>query len=244
MKCVVTCGVALVSLLVFPASLLAAPPVITGLNPAQLSTFSTQKSVGVIVYGRDFWPSGPMDPGRWSLYVRRQNLPFQTVLIGGIAGTHIEAWMDSLPLLNSPGALEFMIKRDGIASNVFSVKVTSDPPTLNPVQPDQIRIQGADEARWNLWLTGDNWVTKSTIWVDGVQVGGVFNYGRQPFTWPAGLRKIGSFGVQIRNEHGVSQTRTVQVLAVVTSLRKATTSVNVLAPTPTPPARLREWTAK
>ncbi len=226
----------LVSLFVF-ASLpapAAPPPVITGVRPKSLVTFSTHTSFGITIYGQHFWPSGANIPSRWEFYVRRQYLPFQRALIGGVADTFLECWFDSLPLLNSPGTLEIMVKVDGVASNVFPVRITSDAPTLAWVQPNSIRIQGTDDTRWKVWLAGDNWLTTTTIWVDGVQAGGVFNYDKQQFTWPANLRKVGTYKVQIRNEHGGSEIRTVQVLAPTPSYSDRTTMIKVLPPTPTP----------
>jgi hypothetical protein len=215
------------------------PPVITGMRPNPIVSMSNLAIVGVELQGRNFWPSGPNNPDRRVLMVRRLPLPFQTMTIKNIGDTHITMEFPSLSLLNGAGQLEFMVKIDGVPSNVFAVKIVADPPQLASVMPDKIALGGgSDDPRWKVWLAGERWTDPTTIWIDGAKVGACFNYGRQEFTWPAPLRRAGTYQVQLRTEHGGSEVRTVQVLAPTPAYNvvkgsTAAAAIKALA-TPTP----------
>jgi hypothetical protein len=194
-------------------ALAAPPPVITGTRPNPLVSTSQSTNAAVEIRGQNFWPSGPNVPSRWVLMVRRQYMPFQTIPINSLNNTAIYVDFPSLPLLNGVGQLEFMVKTDGVASNVFAVKIVADPPALASVLPDKIALKGTDEARWNVWLAGSRWPEPTTIWVNGVQAGKIFNNDLQELVWPAAFRKAGKYQVQVRSEHGGSELRTVEVVA-------------------------------
>jgi hypothetical protein len=236
-----TCLLAVGLTAVASVTALAAPaPVITGTRPNPLVSTTLSTNAAVELHGQNFWPSGPNVPSRWVLMVRRQYMPFQTIQINSLNNTMINVDFPSLPLLNGVGQLEFMVKTDGVASNVFAVKIVADPPALASVRPDKIELKGTDEARWKVWLYGSRWPEPTTIWLNGAQVGKIFNYDMQELVWPAAFRKAGKYQVQVRSEHGGSELRTVEVIApppsyvVLSESARADTAVIRAIATPTP----------
>jgi hypothetical protein len=237
--CLLAAGLAAVA----SVTALAGPaPLITGSRPNPLTSTSLSTNAAVELHGLNFWPSGSNVPSRWVLMVRRQYMPFQTIPINSLNNTMINVDFPSLPLLNGVGQLEFMLKTDGVSSNVFVVKIVADPPALASVLPDKIALKGTDEARWKVWLYGSRWPEPTTIWLNGAQVGKIFNNDRQELVWPAAFRKAGKYQVQVRSEHGGSELRIVEVvapppayLALSESARENKDSALIRAlPTPTP----------
>jgi hypothetical protein len=226
----------------------APAPVITAVRPSPLVAMSKNTVFGMTIYGQHFWPSGPNDPSRRVLSVRRQYLPFQTIQITSMNDTELNVEFGTTPLLSGAGQLEFMVKIDGMASNVFGVKIVADPPGLAWVMPDTIALAGAGEDRWKVWLAGSNWIDATTIFINGAKIRDCFqnlNSGKEQLVWPDAYRKPGVYNVQVRTEHGGSEVRTVKVTEPIRAYAAGTTAKNaamraLMTPTPTPAIAVRK----
>lgn len=251
----------LLLLLAVPGLAAGHPPVITGVDPDPLVSRPDLAMYAMTIKGQNFWLGGPNDPDRRQLSVRRQGQPFQTMRIQGISNTNIHIEFETRPLLNGVGMLEFMVKIDGVASNIFAVRIVAEPPRLDSVTPATINVGGAtDDPRWKVWLRGSRWITPTSIWINGANFGTCFqnqNSGQEHFTWPPSLRGVGRYSVLLRTVHGVSEARTVDVVVppaaknlpggasadiVAPPLTKnlpGGASATILRPTPTPAAAFR-----
>jgi hypothetical protein len=225
----------------------APAPVITGVTPSPLVTMSKNTVFGMTIFGQHFWPSGPNDPSRRVLYVRRQYLPFQTIQITSMNDTKLNVEFGTTPLLSGTGQLEFMVKIDGMASNVFAVKIVADPPGLAWVMPDTIALAGAGEDRWKVWLAGSKWIDATTIFINGAKIRDCFqnlDSGKEQLVWPEVYRKPGKYNVQVRTEHGGSEVRIVEVTepvqAYAAGAKAKDAAVALMTSTPTPAIAVRK----
>src|SRR5712692_3417497 len=232
----------LLALFALPAA--GAPaPAITGASVSPLVSTAKYTIYGMTLYGRNFWPSGPNDPNRRLLNVRRQGGSFQRVLISSMGDTELNISFPTPPLLGAPGQLEFQVTIDGMASNIFVDRIVGDPPGLAWISPDKISLDGKDDARWNVWLAGSRWIDPTTVWIDGTNVHTCYmnlNSGKEQMAWPPAFRKAGKFKVLVKTEHGDSEVRTVEVTKpiLLTQTARSSALLQVASPTPTPKMNL------
>ena len=81
---------------------------------------------------------------------------------------------------------------DGKESNVFTIQVRRETPTLDSVSPDQILLKpGINDAAFQVGLRGRFWVSPIGWFINGKFYANCFqhpDYGDEVITWPRELR--------------------------------------------------------
>lgn len=195
------------------------PPVITGVKPDPLvSREKCADEIYVTIYGQNFWLSGPNDPDRREGFIRRRGQgDWQKVQGVSIMNDRYAVRFLVSPMLNGAGTLEFMLKIDGAASNIYAVQIAAAPPILDWITPVKIIAGGAaDDPRWTMRLSGSRWIEPTTVWIDGVYEGTLnLRMTEMKINWPPSHRAVGRHPVQLRTMHGASETRTVEIVAPI-----------------------------
>jgi hypothetical protein len=207
------------------------PPVITGAKPDPLvSRERSADDIYVTIYGQNFWLSGPNDPDRREGFIRRRGQSdWQKVQGVSIMNDRYTVRFLVSPMLNGAGTLEFMLKIDGSASNIYAVQIVAEPPLLDWIAPVKITAGGAaDDPRWTMRLSGSRWIEPTTVWIDGVYEGALnLRMTEMKISWPPSHRAVGRHPVQLRTIHGGSETRIVEIVAPI---QKNSVDTRMVAP--------------
>ena len=200
-------------------------PVITGSDPAVLLVTSENRYVTVTLRGKNFWPSGPNEPSRWRIQMRRDGGAFQEFRTSSGNDFAETFSFPSTEWIAKPGKLEVKVVRDGVHSNVYAIEVRTTPPTLTQLSPRRIALGDVgDKARYTVVMRGAYWTSPTTPLINGKAYAPFhqnLNSGQESFVWPTELRKPGRFTVQLQTEHGKSQFQEVEIVGAPTSVAPA-----------------------